>query len=106
MNVIALCDKDTAAGLRLAGIHTVYVPSQEHSALHYWHEIEDNISSIGVIIVTEAIANELGKELKEFRLRNVIPIVVEIPDKHGRKPDHVDYISHLIKKAVGMEIKR
>jgi hypothetical protein len=31
---------------------------------------------------------------------------VEIPDKQGRKSDHIDYISYLIKKAVGMEIKR
>jgi V/A-type H+-transporting ATPase subunit F len=106
MKVIALCDKDTAAGLRLAGIQTVYVPSKKQTALHYWHKIEDNIESIGLIIVTEQIAEEIGKELNEFRLRNIIPIVVEIPDKHGRKPDHVDYISHLIKKAVGMEIKR
>ncbi|MBS3778301.1 MAG: hypothetical protein KGY50_03290 [Candidatus Thermoplasmatota archaeon] len=106
MNVIALCDKDTAAGLQLAGIKTVYVPSKEKTALQYFHQIEDNIESIGIIIVTEQIAEDIGKELNEFRLRNIIPIVIEIPDKHGRKPDHVDYVSHLIKKAVGMEINR
>lgn len=106
MNVIALCDKDTASGLRLAGIQTVYVPTEEKTALQYWHEIEDQIESTGLIIVTEEIAEEIGKELNEFRLRNIIPIVIEIPDKHGRKTEHVDYISYLIKKAVGMEIKR
>jgi V/A-type H+-transporting ATPase subunit F len=106
MKVIALCDKDTASGLQLAGIETVYVPNNEKTAVQYWHEIEDNIESIGLIIVTEQIAEDIGKELNEFRLRNIIPIVVEIPDKHGRKTDHVDYVSHLIKKAVGMEIKR
>ncbi len=106
MNVIAISDKDTAAGLRLAGIQTVYVPTKDHSSLHYWHEIEDNIESIGLIIITEQIAEQIGKELNEFRLRNIIPIIVEIPDKHGRKEDRVDYISYLIKKAVGMEIKR
>jgi V/A-type H+-transporting ATPase subunit F len=106
MNVIGLCDKDTAAGLQLAGIQTVYVPDKEKTPLHYWHKIEDNIESIGLIIVTEEIAEQIGKELNEFRLRNIIPIVVEIPDKHGRKKDHTDYVSHLIKKAVGMEIKK
>ena len=95
MKVIALCDKDTAAGLRLAGIETVYVPSEEKTAAQYWHEIEDHIESIGLIIVTEHIADEIGKELNEFRLRNIIPIVVEIPDKNGRKSDHVEYISYL-----------
>lgn len=106
MKVIAVCDKDTAAGLRLAGIETVYVPNDERTAIQYWHEIEENIESIGLVIVTETIAEELGKELVEFRLRNIIPIIVEIPDKQGRKPDHIDYTSYLIKKAVGMEIKR
>jgi len=106
MKVIALCDKDTAAGLYLAGIETIYVPNQEKTAVQYWHEIEDHIEKIGLIIITEAIAEEIGKELNEFRLRNIIPIIVEIPDKQGRKSDHVDYISYLIKKAVGMEIKR
>ncbi len=106
MKVIALSDKDTAAGLRLAGIETVYVPNHERTAIQYWHEVEDTIESIGLIIVTETIAEELGKELIEFRLRNSIPIIVEIPDKKGRKSDHIDYISYLIKKAVGMEIKR
>lgn len=106
MNVIGLCDKDTAAGLRLAGVDTVYVPSKEQPALHYWHEIEDAIESIGLIIITEDIADQLGKELQDFRLRNIIPIIVEIPDKHGRKSEHFDYISHLIKKAVGMDINR
>ena len=106
MKVIALCDQDTAAGLRLAGIQTVYVPTEDQTALQYWHEIEDNIESVGLIIVNEQIAEEIGKELNEFRLRNIIPIVVEIPDKKGRKSDHVEYISYLIKKAVGMEIKR
>lgn len=106
MKVIALCDKDTAAGLQLAGIQTVYVPNEKRSAIQYWHEIEDHIESIGLVIVTEKIAEELGKDLVEFRMRNIIPIILEIPDKQGRKSDHIDYISYLIKKAVGMEIKR
>lgn len=106
MRVIALTDKDTKAGLRLAGIKTVYVPDEKTTALSYWHNIEDHIEEIGLIIVTEQIAEEIGKKLNEFRLRHVIPIIIEIPDKQGRKPDHTDYISYLIKKAVGMEIKR
>ena len=106
MKVIAISDNDTAAGLQLAGVQTVYVPTEDKPALHYWHQIEENIASIGIILITEEIADQIGKELNDFRLRNIIPIIVEIPDKKGRRPDHVDYISYLIKKAVGMDIKR
>ena len=44
--------------------------------------------------------------LKDFRLRYNIQLVVEIPEKKGRKKEHVDFVSHLIKKAVGMEVKK
>ena len=48
----------------------------------------------------------LGKYLKDYRISHDTPIIVEIPDKKGRIKDHQDYISHLIKKAVGVEIKK
>ena len=106
MNIIAICDKDTAIGLRLAGILDVRIPeSNEHSPIQLWNQIEEESTNIGLILITEKIAETIGKQLTEFRIHHLLPIIVEIPDKHGRKIDHVDYVSHLIKKAVGMEIK-
>jgi len=101
MKLAALCDKDTAVGLRLAGIKDTYV--SEGNASDVWNEVTLK-DDIGILFVTEKIAEDLGRELKDFRLRNTIPIVIEIPDKSGRKKDHVDYVSQLIKKAVGVEV--
>ena len=101
MKLAALCDKDTAVGLRLAGIKDTYV--SEGNSSDVWNEVSSK-DDIGILFVTEKIAEELGRELKDFRLRNTIPIVIEIPDKSGRKKDHVDYVSQLIKKAVGVEV--
>ena len=107
MKIIALCDKDTAVGLRLAGIHDTRIPQEDMTdAVNLWNGIEEESQDTGLIIVTEAIAEHIGRQINEYRLRNSIPIVVEIPDKHGRKKDHIDYVPHLIKKAVGMEIKK
>ena len=58
------------------------------------------------MFITEALAEELDKYLKDFRIRNNLPIIVEIPDKKGRRKDHVDFVSHLIKKAVGIEVNK
>jgi len=102
MKLAVLCDKDTSTGFRLAGIKETYV--SEGNANEIWNDISQK-EDIGVLFVTERIADELGRNLKEFRLKNNIPIVVEIPDKKGRMKDHIDYISHLIKKAVGVEVK-
>ena len=105
MKIIAICDADTAIGLRFAGIPDVRVPNEKSSTIQLWNQIEDEHTDIGLIILSEAISEQIGKQLNEFRLRNLLPVIVEIPDKKGRKKDHVDYVSQLIKKAVGMEIK-
>ena len=101
MKLAALCDKDTAVGLRLSGIKDTYV--SEGNVSDVWNEVSSK-DDIGILFVTEKIAEDLGRELKDFRLRNTTPIIIEIPDKSGRKKDHVDYVSQLIKKAVGVEV--
>lgn len=103
MKLAALCDKDTAVGLRLAGIQEIYV--SEGDEVKLWNQISER-DDIGIVFINEKIAEDLDKDLKEYRLRNNVPIIVEIPDKKGRRKDHVDFVSHLIKKAVGVEINK
>ena len=104
MKLAGFCDPDTAVGLRLAGIHNLYVPI-ENNPKDIWYQITEK-DDIGVLFVTEKIAEDLGKHMKDYRIRNNIPIIVEIPDKKGRIKDHVDFVSHLIKKAVGIEVNK
>jgi V/A-type H+-transporting ATPase subunit F len=103
MKMAAICDNDTAVGLRLTGLQELYVPDDD--AVKLWNQISER-DDIGIVFITEKIAEQIGKHLKDYRIRNNIPIVVEIPDKKGRKKDHVDFVSHLIKKAVGVEISK
>ena len=103
MKLAAFCDKDTAVGMRFAGIYELFIP--DRNILDIWNQIIER-DDIGILFLTEKIATDLGKYLREFRIRNNIPIIVEIPDKKGRMKDHVDFVSHLIKKAVGIEIKK
>lgn len=103
MKLAGLCDKDTAAGLRLAGIKELFIP--EKNELNIWNKIKER-DDIGILFITEEIVRTLDKNLKDYRLIYNIPIIIEIPDKKGRKKDHIDFISHLIKKAVGIEIDK
>ncbi len=103
MKLAALCDNDTAVGMRLAGVSELFIPNGD--TIDIWNQITEK-EDIGILFVTEKIAEDLGKYLKEFRIRNNIPIIVEIPNKKGRIKDHVDFVSHLIKKAVGIEVKK
>jgi V/A-type H+-transporting ATPase subunit F len=103
MKLAALCDRDTAVGLRLAGIQEIYI--SEDNEVKLWNQISER-DDIGIVFINEKIAEDLDKDLKEYRLRNNVPIIIEIPDKKGRRKDHVDFVSHLIKKAVGVEINK
>ncbi len=103
MKIAGICDNDTAMGLRLAGIKEVYVPNGD--AVKIWNEVSDR-DDIGIVFITEKIVEDIGKYLKDYRIRNNIPIIIEIPDKKGRISDHVDFVSHLIKKAVGVEVDK
>ena len=101
MKLATICDRDTAVGLRLAGIHDIFIP--DGNPLKIFDEISER-DDIGILFITEKIAEEISKDLKEFRLKNDIPVVLEIPDKKGRIEDHVDFVSQLVKKAVGIDV--
>jgi len=103
MKIAVLCDSDTAVGFRLAGVHESFVPNENEKDI--WNKICER-DDIGILFITEKIADNLGKYLREFRVSHDTPIIVEIPDKKGRMKDHVDFISQLIKKAVGVEIEK
>ncbi|HHH80018.1 MAG TPA: hypothetical protein ENL13_03855 [Thermoplasmatales archaeon] len=104
MKIAAICDEDTAVGLKLAGVHEVYVP--ENNIRELFNEVTMR-DDVGVLFVTENIADYISREIKEYLLQQKdFPIVVEIPGKEKGKPEHMDHISLLIKRAVGVDIER
>ena len=103
MKIAGFCDKDTAAGLRLGGVKELFIPDENELAL--WNQIKER-DDLGIIFITEQIVQTLGKHIKDYRIINNFPIIIEIPDKKGRKKEHIDFVSHLIKKAVGIEIDK
>ena len=103
MHIVGICDKDSAIGLRLAGIKDIYIPTD--NIINIWNEILER-NDIGVIFISEKIAEDIKFKLDDYRLKNILPIIVEIPDKKGRIFDHEDYVSQLIKRAVGVEINK
>jgi vacuolar-type H+-ATPase subunit F/Vma7 len=103
MKLATFCDRDTATGFRLAGIKDVFIPDGNEREI--WNEIIKR-NDIGILFITEKISQRLDKYIRDFRLANNVPIIVGISDKKGRVKDHVDFVSHLIKKAVGVEVSK
>ena len=84
---------DTYTGMRLAGVDGVVV--------HERKELQDK--SIGIVLLTEKFGREFPDILDEFRLDRKIPLLIEIPDRHGtgRKKD---FITSYITEAIGLKL--
>lgn len=92
---------DTLTGMRLAGINGVIVHNREE-VLSKLNEVS-NDSEIGIILVTELLANMVEEEIKNIRLDSRRPIVTIIPDRHGERRQK-DYITNYIKESIGVKI--
>lgn len=87
--------------MRLAGIEGVVV--------HERNEIEDALNaavqdeSIGIILITELLAEKVEDLIRDYKLNRSKPLIVEIPDRHGtRRP--ADYIMRYINEAIGLKV--
>lgn len=92
---------DTLTGMRLAGIKGVLVHERDEIIT----VLSDVCSSneIGILLVTELLAERVPEELKEIRLDATKPIVTIIPDRHGERRRR-DYITGYIKESIGLKI--
>ncbi len=92
---------DTLTGMRLAGIKGVLV----HERDEILDAIEGacNRKDIGILLVTEVLAERVSEELKMVRLDVTKPIVTIIPDRHGARR-RSDYITNYIKESIGLKI--
>ncbi len=103
MKIAAFCDHDTATGFRLAGVKDIFIPDGDEKDI--WIKITER-NDIGILLISEQISQNLDKYIRDYRFTHNIPIILEIPDKKGKIKDHIDFVSYLIKKAVGVEVNR
>lgn len=92
---------DTYTGMRLAGIDGIIVHEREelHEALQKVLQDKD----IGIVLLTEKFGQEFPDIINEFRLERKMPLLIEIPDRHGtgRKKD---FITSYITQAIGLKL--
>lgn len=104
MKISVVADHTTVTGFRLAGVkdcHEVGKPEDAREVIQSLSKEED----MGMIIITESIAEKLRSVLDTLTEGKVTPLVVEIPDSKGPIPGKEDPIRRLVKQAVGIEIK-
>jgi V/A-type H+-transporting ATPase subunit F len=102
MKVFMISDNThTLTGMRLSGIEGVVVHEREE-ILKELAKVKKN-RDIGIILITELLAERVKLELDEIKLSSSLPIIVEIPDRHGpRRPP--DFLTKYIRESIGLKI--
>jgi len=102
MKIFLLSDNThTLSGMRLSGVEGVVVHEREE-ILKELVKVKKR-RDIGILIITELLAERVQLELNEMKLSHGLPIIVEIPDRHGtRRPP--DFLTKYIKESVGLKI--
>ena len=92
---------DTCTGMRLAGVDGIVVHEREE--LSRTLEKVRTDSTIGIVLLTEKFGREFPEIIDEIRLNRKMPLIVEIPDRHGtgrRK----DFITSYVNEAIGLKL--
>ena len=73
---------DTQTGMRLAGVEGVVVHEREELYDTLQKTLADK--EIGIILLTEKFGKEFPDILEDVRLNHKLPLLIEIPDRHGK----------------------
>ena len=92
---------DTLTGMRLAGVDGVVV--HERQELRKEMEAAMNDKTIGILLLTEKFGREFPDLVNEMKLGRTMPLLIEIPDRHGtgRKKD---FITSYVNEAIGLRL--
>lgn len=92
---------DTRSGMRLAGVDGVVVHEPKEVKDAFDECLQDR--DIGIILITEKLAKLVEKDISDIKLNYPLPLIVEIPDRHGtgRTPDS---ITRYVRDAIGLKI--
>jgi V/A-type H+-transporting ATPase subunit F len=104
MKIGVIGDPSTVLGFRLAGVRETHETEDPKEALEVLKALFKD-KEVGLIIITERIADKLRSEIDKLTKGVVTPLLVEIPDKGGAIERKVDPIKELVRRAVGVEIK-
>ena len=92
---------DTYTGMRLAGVDGVVVHEREELRQALEKALADK--EIGILLLTEKFGREFPEIVDDVKLNHRVPLIVEIPDRHGtgRKPD---FITSYVNEAIGLKL--
>lgn len=100
MKTLVIADEDTVIGFSFAGVQGVIVKTEPE--IRQAFEEATHADDIGILLITEPIANTIRKKVDDWVIGGGHPLVVEIPDAtgpiEGRRTPH-----EFVKSAIGVK---
>ncbi len=92
---------DTLTGMRLAGVEGVVVRTREELRTALEKALADK--ELGILLLMERFGREFPELVDDVKLHHRLPLIVEIPDRHGtgRAPD---FITSYVGEAIGLKL--
>jgi V/A-type H+-transporting ATPase subunit F len=94
-------DEDTVLGFGIVGVPGKVVTDSEQAQRAFEAFLQDK--ETGVIIITERIADMIRPIVDKYLFTVSFPLVVEIPDRNGTKPDRPG-IKEMVNSAIGIKL--
>jgi len=101
MKYFVIADADTVLGFRYVGIRGCEVNSAREARKALDRAVSN--SGIGIVIVTESVAESIRDEVNAVRFGRNRPLIVEVPGRTGPLPGKRSLIE-LIREAVGIHV--
>ena len=92
---------DSCTGFRLAGIEGVVVDNKQ-ALMEYVNKCLSD-PEIGIILITEKLANLEHEKIYNLKLQNSKPLIVEVPSA-GEPFQLLNSITKYIRDAIGVKI--
>ncbi len=101
MRYFIIGDEDAVLGFGLVGVAGTVVQTQAQAQESFSAALEQ--SEIGIIIITERVADLIRPQVDRFIFTRNFPLIVEIPDRQGPlsgKPA----IREMVNRAIGIKL--
>ena len=101
MRSICLCEKnETVTAMRLGGIESIVIKSEEEAQKQLTAAIED--PQIAIVMITENIHNLMESFVTKSKLEQRDTLIILVPEPEGLSDK--DYIMNTIKNSIGIKL--
>ena len=93
---------DTLVLMRLAGIPGVIAHGSDETMNAVDKALKDK--ELAILVITELAAESIPERIQNLRKRESLPLLVEIPDRHGSRRD-ADFLSRYVRETIGVKME-